>query len=479
VRLRQRTTDRALRRRQLHLEPLEERNVPAITYHGGALLPHVAVEADYVGNFWSSAAGLQEASDLNNFLAYLVNSPYMDMLSEYGVGRGSLVDNGIVHPGLAAGQTVDDRALQHMLDADLASGNLQAPTANSLYFVFTPPNVIVTQGTANSLNDFFGYHDAFTDSAGQRVFYAVIANPVGNGDFYNLNDFQTLTKVVSHELAEGVTDPDSGGWFDSMTGNEIGDLANGPDDIGTLNGYVVQAEWSVQQGTAILPANVSSVGTVPPAQEFPNAPVLFGVANAFTHSDEYFGDLIANDYQLFLGRAASPAEIAGWVNGMQLGMTDEQVMAAFAGSPEFYQHAGGTNQGFIDAVYQDILGRTPDAAGEAAWLAALAAGAPRSAIAYGFAVSAERESLVVSADYQRYLGRTLSQQEVAGWVSAFQRGVTNEQVVSGFLASSEYFQRQGGTIEGWLTGIYHDVLNRVPDKVGFTAWDTYLEATFV
>src|SRR5438132_700743 len=375
--LRQRTTDRA--RRQLHLEPLEERNVPAITYHGGALLPHVAVEADYVGNFWSTAAGLQEASDLNNFLDYLVNSPYMDMLSEYGVGRGSLVDNGIVHAG----------------------------------------------------------------------------------------------------LAEGVTDPDGGGWFDGVTGNEIGDLANGPDDIGTLNGYVVQAEWSVQQGTAILPANVSSVGTVPPAQEFPNAPVLFGVANAFTHSDEYFGDLIANDYQLFLGRTASPAEIAGWVNAMQLGMTDEQVMAAFAGSPEFYQHAGGTNQGFIDAVYQDILGRTPDAAGQAAWLAALAAGAPPSAIAYGFAVSAERENLVVAADYQRYLGRTPSQQEVAGWVSAFQRGVTNEQVVSGFLASSEYFQRQGGTIEGWLTGVYHDVLNRVPDKVGFNAWDTYLEATFV
>ena len=55
--LRQRTTDRARRRRQLHLELLEERNVPAITYHGGALLPHVAVEADYVGTFsltWST-----------------------------------------------------------------------------------------------------------------------------------------------------------------------------------------------------------------------------------------------------------------------------------------------------------------------------------------------------------------------------------------------------------------------------------------
>jgi len=73
---------RSVQRRQLILELLEERNVPTITYHGGALLQHVVVEADYVGNFWSTSAGLQQASDLNNYLAYLVNSPYMDMLSE-------------------------------------------------------------------------------------------------------------------------------------------------------------------------------------------------------------------------------------------------------------------------------------------------------------------------------------------------------------------------------------------------------------
>ena len=63
--LRQRTTDRA--RRQLHLEPLEERNVPAITYHGGALLPHVAVEADYVGNFWSTATAAANRGACTSF----------------------------------------------------------------------------------------------------------------------------------------------------------------------------------------------------------------------------------------------------------------------------------------------------------------------------------------------------------------------------------------------------------------------------
>src|SRR5437868_14616946 len=129
----------------------------------------------------------------------------MDKLAEYGVGRGTLADNGIADPAISAGQTVVDSQIRQMLVTNISRGFLQVPDANRLYIVFTPPNVTVTSGSQNSLNDFFGYHDSFTDAALQRIRYAVIAHPIGNGDAAGLDDFQTLTWVVSHELAESVT----------------------------------------------------------------------------------------------------------------------------------------------------------------------------------------------------------------------------------------------------------------------------------
>jgi hypothetical protein len=82
-----------LRQRKRHgvstrpvLEQLEGRRVPTITYHGGPLLAQVQVEAAYYGDYWNTPAGTQQASDLNNFAAFLTNSSYMDMLNEYRVG---------------------------------------------------------------------------------------------------------------------------------------------------------------------------------------------------------------------------------------------------------------------------------------------------------------------------------------------------------------------------------------------------------
>jgi hypothetical protein len=136
------------------------------------------------------------------------------------------------------------------------------------------------------------------------------------------------------------------------------------------------------------------------------------------------------------------AGLAFWLTAMENGLTDEQLEAAFIGSPEYYQHAGGTDRGWVETMYQDLLGRRPDAAGENAWLQLLAGGANRARVAYGFAASDEREGLRVEDDYRRYLGRTASREEVLAWVSAFRRGLTNEDVVSAFLGSEEFYQKE-------------------------------------
>src|SRR5207253_4165974 len=120
-----------------------------------------------------------------------------------------------------AAATVNDTALRQTLVNALATGTVQPINPNRLYIVFTAPNVDVVYGAQDSVHDFYGYHDFFADPAGDPIYYAVIAHPIGNGTFYNLNNFQTLTKTVSHELAEAVTDPGIGGWYDGRTGDEL------------------------------------------------------------------------------------------------------------------------------------------------------------------------------------------------------------------------------------------------------------------
>jgi uncharacterized repeat protein (TIGR01451 family) len=160
---------------------------------------------------------------------------------------------------------------------------------------------------------------------------------------------------------------------------------------------------------------------------------------SLTHSNEYYDDVIERAYEHYLGRQADAAGLQIWQQSLQAGLTDEELEAGFIGSPEYYQHSGGTDQSWVDHMYFDLLGRAPDAQGEAYWVAALAAGESRSAVALGFAASGEREAITVQNDYETYLGRTAGDSEIAGWVQDFEHGLRNEGVVAGFAASDEYF----------------------------------------
>lgn len=158
-----------------------------------------------------------------------------------------------------------------------------------------------------------------------------------------------------------------------------------------------------------------------------------------THSDEYYHQVIEAAYEKYLGRDADALGLANWTALMRSGLSDELLEAGFIGSDEYYQHSGGTNKDWVDAMYNDLLGRAADAKGEANWTQALANGESRVAVAFGFAASAEREAQRINADYAKYLNRQASDADVQGWVRAFTSGFSNENVIAGFLASDEYF----------------------------------------
>jgi hypothetical protein len=238
----------APRRTRLELEGLEERQLMSVTYWGGAVLPNVKVQGLYVGDQWSSNATLSgQFNYLDGFLNNIVNSRYMDALTNagYGVGRGSAAGGIISYANLPDGSTLEDSTLQSWLGYYVDHGNVQAADANTLYVCFVEPNVIVHTSFGNSVNNFRGYHTAFTSPNGSTVRYAVLAYPrgtVNNAGVSFLSDIDSITKSASHEIAEAVTDPDidygTKGWYDNVVGGEIGDIKN--DQVVRLNGYAVQ-----------------------------------------------------------------------------------------------------------------------------------------------------------------------------------------------------------------------------------------------
>jgi uncharacterized protein (TIGR03118 family) len=165
-------------------------------------------------------------------------------------------------------------------------------------------------------------------------------------------------------------------------------------------------------------------------------------ANAITGSDEYLEHVIQQAYRDYLGRGAESAGLQFWFIQMRHGLTEAQIEAAFIASPEFFNHAGGSNAAWVNEMYFDLLGRAPDSGSLTGWLAALNKGADHNTIALGFAASAERAATVIQSDYQTYLGRPASQAEVNAWVAAFQHGMTSQAIVAAFVGSPEFMQQQ-------------------------------------
>jgi hypothetical protein len=229
------------------LEGLEERAVPTVTNHGGALLANVKVQGLYIGDQWVSNPTLSgQFSYLENFLRTIVNSTYMDALSNagYGAGRGSFTGGRISLASLSAGSRLDDNTVQNWLSSYISSHVLQSADANTLYVCFVEPNVWVRQGNSSSAN-FRGYHTAIWTPQAGLIRYAVVTYPggtVGNAGVPFLSSIDSVTKTASHEIAEAVTDPDAGfstlGWYDDARNGEIGDINN--DRVMYVNGFAMQ-----------------------------------------------------------------------------------------------------------------------------------------------------------------------------------------------------------------------------------------------
>jgi hypothetical protein len=161
--------------------------------------------------------------------------------------------------------------------------------------------------------------------------------------------------------------------------------------------------------------------------------------------------LIQSLFRQLLRRTADPAGLAFFTNAT--GMTDEQMIASIAGSPEYFQNrGGGTNDGFIQAAYLDLFRRAADSNGLAYYKALMSQAAQGGAtqsqaqtqVILSLTSSAEYKQRLENALFLRFLDRPADQAALAFFSQALQAGMTDEQAIQLIVAplsgSQEYFQ---------------------------------------
>jgi hypothetical protein len=216
---------------------------PQLTYRNGPLMTSVEVFTIFWGAAWNSAPQSAMMPELNNFFDFILTGALIDQLAEYNVAKYKITHGKrtgtTVLTSPALGTSVQDSAIQKMLQDEIASGGaFPKASANTLYFIYFPPGVKVVQGGAGSCTSFCGYHNDVNGT----IFYAVMPYPGCSGCIGGLQPIDALTSTSSHELCESITDPIPGeGWYDDTNG-EIGDICAW--QTKKIGNYTVQLEWS-------------------------------------------------------------------------------------------------------------------------------------------------------------------------------------------------------------------------------------------
>jgi trimeric autotransporter adhesin len=246
--------------------------------------------------------------------------------------------------------------------------------------------------------------------------YALTANYPGDGNYQSsVSSAVGLTVTSSISSTAGVPQPDVCNDGDSDVTFLCAlyqDVLGRSADAAGLSAYQVQLSTGTSRST---------------------------VAEELLTSTEYRGDLISSYYQQYLGRPADARGLATFLNLFSQGASEENVQAAIMGSAEFANRSEGSDNGFVTALYQDLLNRPADAAGLAAFTGQLAAGTTRSAVAEELLTSAEYRSDLINSYYQAYLGRPADGGGISTFLGQFSQGASNDAVQAELLGSAEFY----------------------------------------
>lgn len=160
------------------------------------------------------------------------------------------------------------------------------------------------------------------------------------------------------------------------------------------------------------------------------------------NTQEFRIQTIREIYVTYLNRQPDQAGLAFWLGFVNSGAILEQVQVGILASEEYFQtQGGGTNAGYVNALYMDLLFRPVDQPSGTAWILALQQGQARAAVAGMILTSQEADAHKVVNYYSRYLGRTPDAYGFDVFTTALVHGTLPQDVIAVILSSQEFFTR--------------------------------------
>jgi hypothetical protein len=231
-------------------------NHPDFIYNGGPVINTPQMYILFVGD-WSSTANQNRATRLSQFVTDMLNSRYMNILSQYGCGTTGNVLNSlfVAKPD----NNLSGQDIRNILQTAINNNQIPEPTNPSNAHILFLDDVTavndVTDGIemCEATNDnAFGFHFFFTTTAGNVCAFGVVpglnntclTDSCSTDPTCSLHLAQTQeqrqTQVTSHELSEMISDPQLNAWTSPT--QENGDICNG--QSGTIT--VGANTWTVQ-----------------------------------------------------------------------------------------------------------------------------------------------------------------------------------------------------------------------------------------
>jgi Domain of unknown function (DUF4214) len=133
------------------------------------------------------------------------------------------------------------------------------------------------------------------------------------------------------------------------------------------------------------------------------------------------------------------------------------------------------NLAFVQALYNDFLGRNGSRAELSGWVSALPA-LGQAGVANGVIRSAEGLTHAVDGLYVQLLGRGAVGGEEQGWVSLLSAGANEEQVIAGIVSGPEFAAHANALVGGsnpdanFVQALYQLLLNRTGSAEEVNAW---------
>jgi hypothetical protein len=157
-------------------------------------------------------------------------------------------------------------------------------------------------------------------------------------------------------------------------------------------------------------------------------------------TQEYRTALVRGLYQTYLHRAATSQELQAGLNTLNGGGTIEQVSVSIVDLPEYFQLHGSTNDAFVFAIINDVLGRVPTASELSSTVQALNSGlTTRMTVATNLFAGQEYRTDLVRSYFLQDLGRLPTAAESATYVTRLNLGIHDEVVNADLLGLPETF----------------------------------------